>query len=1467
MICPNCNHNNPEGSKYCEECGTKLPEPKKVCPSCGTVLSGSPKFCSECGYKLGTGQKVGPSGVSIGDKNVIAGDLNVVGRKEEFNVSGNATIIRHEDDTKKIETCLICGKSYFRINGRYCKSCGRYVCSDCYDENRHMCMDCRKREIEESESKYRQALEEVLSDGKIDKDEAGRLNDLRNRLGISFSRAKELEAFAKENTGGDTLSSIDETNLDKAVSLFIDEKESESFGIAKELYSHHQGNEKVSRVYYLSGAATGSKEVFEKVKGVEYDVPLKYVVLFLYYCHGSEFAMADKEIQRACSLWPDNVVIRSCEIILLRKAIEKEFSERVAEDIKKKISLLPENCEDQIEAYFIERARRTFIEEADSILFNEEAFKDDVVSTGRMVFDFSISEENRKKYIHQEYASQAYDLYRQSMYAGSEVALFRMAICHALGCGVKQSADKAIEFLNKASEAGYSLAFTRLGDCYQWGRGVETDYSKAEELYKKATELGDAIAPNNLGCLYEFRTDSSQEDKHKAFEYYSICAHQGLPQGQYNLGKMYFKGIGVEVDEVEAVKWFTKAAEQGFCESQKKLAECYKEGCGVERDYAESFRWYSLAAESGDMDAQFCLACAFFDGEGIEEDQEKAVFWVRKAAEQGDSDAQLFLGECYRDGDGIEQDYSEAAKWLMKSAEKGNASAQFELGYMYCSGVGLEQDLLLADKWIRMAAEQGDPEYQYLYGHMLDTGFAMSCSRDGEKALEWFQKAADQGYVAAYLRLAQTYDELYEDDDENDDYAKNAFDWYLKCAESELDDVDDCSEAEYHVAIGFFEGRGVEKNREIALTWFTKATEHGSYEACKWLRTFIKDASEEETHIVFDCLMTQAKKNDEACMCAVAECFSFGRGVTLNYETAIDWYIKAALNDSSEAVWRLESLDGASGHKRWVDEDDEEPSIDELGIEEMKKHFFDEIVSFDNRRIEEMITANYDFGFYIVKKMEELLSTGKKLLVDVDSFRDWIKNKTKTDYRFAIRLAELLYKGKLFEKDIEESMKWFSRGYEKMSEAGEGYDSLPLKKETKPLMWDLGIELIDESRIPDNERKAYEWLKKVVDIDCSEDEDDEYGQMDNKLYYRWFGELLFWGYLGDIYESDDYYQNKLKELEEAKKVGEDSVQWFCANEDLYNSDTIEKGKHLLSALYIDKVEEKALYYLERGSINNYSHLIELGYKLIDSPLYDEIKDATKKAVEFFVLATSSKDIESDDKGFFFFSRLVRRLYCSTLKPKWNTTAVLYLEKQISIFESLADDEYDYEKHIFFSEITLGILYYENEKYDKAFSILSNASTKGESVEAEALAGEFNSGIDGDPVSFIIGVYKGTLGKMYYYGRGTEKNYDKAFPILKKAADEYENRSAMVIVGNCYMFGHGTLKDDELAFKYALDMAEKSKDGEDEYYVGRCYDEGLRGRKKNHKLAQEWFKKAAEHGSEKAKNKLESSGLFSRFKKK
>ncbi len=51
IVCPNCNHPNPEGAQACEACYTPLPATTS-CPNCGAPVQTDGRFCGQCGFNL-----------------------------------------------------------------------------------------------------------------------------------------------------------------------------------------------------------------------------------------------------------------------------------------------------------------------------------------------------------------------------------------------------------------------------------------------------------------------------------------------------------------------------------------------------------------------------------------------------------------------------------------------------------------------------------------------------------------------------------------------------------------------------------------------------------------------------------------------------------------------------------------------------------------------------------------------------------------------------------------------------------------------------------------------------------------------------------------------------------------------------------------------------------------------------------------------------------------------------------------------------------------------------------------------------------------------------------------------------------------------------------------------------------------------------------------------------------------------
>jgi TPR repeat protein len=122
---------------------------------------------------------------------------------------------------------------------------------------------------------------------------------------------------------------------------------------------------------------------------------------------------------------------------------------------------------------------------------------------------------------------------------------------------------------------------------------------------------------------------------------------------------------------------------------------------------------------------------------------------------------------------------------LLKGAAAGDAYAQLNLGAAYDNGIGVKRDLDKALYWYQQAAEQGVAEAQYNLAHLL-----VAEELSATVAAEWMLKAAEQGL----------------------------------------------SDAEYLMGVIYAEGIGVEVNDQEAKQWLQRAVKSDSAEAKAFLQ-------------------------------------------------------------------------------------------------------------------------------------------------------------------------------------------------------------------------------------------------------------------------------------------------------------------------------------------------------------------------------------------------------------------------------------------------------------------------------------------------------------------------------------------------------------------------------------------------------------------------------------------------------
>ncbi len=124
-------------------------------------------------------------------------------------------------------------------------------------------------------------------------------------------------------------------------------------------------------------------------------------------------------------------------------------------------------------------------------------------------------------------------------------------------------------------------------------------------------------------------------------------------------------------------------------------------------------------------------------------------------------------------------------------------------------------------KALQAKAATGDALAQLNLGAAYDHG--MGVTRDVDKAIEWYRKAADQGLAEAQFNLAHI---LVAEDIS----AVGAAEYMLKAAEQGMAD------AQYLMGVTYAEGIGVEPDEEKARLWLERASAQGQKDAAKYLK-------------------------------------------------------------------------------------------------------------------------------------------------------------------------------------------------------------------------------------------------------------------------------------------------------------------------------------------------------------------------------------------------------------------------------------------------------------------------------------------------------------------------------------------------------------------------------------------------------------------------------------------------------
>jgi len=178
------------------------------------------------------------------------------------------------------------------------------------------------------------------------------------------------------------------------------------------------------------------------------------------------------------------------------------------------------------------------------------------------------------------------------------------------------------------------------------------------------------------------------------------------------------------------------------------------------------------------------------------------------------------------------------------------------------------------------------PAEQFDLGVSYDKGRGVP--KDEEKAVYWYTKSAEQGYLDAQYNLAELY---YSGTGVKQNY-KEAARWYEKAAEQ-----GDPS-SQFNLAVLYYDGLGVDQDYSQAIYWYEKAAVNGDHHAQYNLAQLYdgeNNKSGEIDHLKSAYWYKQAAEGGVAqAQHNLGNYFVNGKGVNQDYKQAVYWFKKAA---------------------------------------------------------------------------------------------------------------------------------------------------------------------------------------------------------------------------------------------------------------------------------------------------------------------------------------------------------------------------------------------------------------------------------------------------------------------------------------------------------------------------------------------------------------------------------------------
>ena len=145
-------------------------------------------------------------------------------------------------------------------------------------------------------------------------------------------------------------------------------------------------------------------------------------------------------------------------------------------------------------------------------------------------------------------------------------SLYQRSLDALEGHGVTRDDVESFRFNVEAADLGYHDAILAMGWFYLNGIGTPQDLDLARVWYTKSARTGEPIAMFSLGQIaYAAR------EWEAALRWLTMAAEKGHVRSLFWIGKMMWRGNGIERDKKEAMALFRRAADARVPEAKRAL--------------------------------------------------------------------------------------------------------------------------------------------------------------------------------------------------------------------------------------------------------------------------------------------------------------------------------------------------------------------------------------------------------------------------------------------------------------------------------------------------------------------------------------------------------------------------------------------------------------------------------------------------------------------------------------------------------------------------------------------------------------------------------------------------------------------------------------------------------------------------------------------------------------------------------